>query len=137
MCEQTYTKEKLVQLKNAIANSYYFEMYVEDLPMSGFIGDIVDEDVVAQDIMGTGEGKTYLFPHLLFTFGMNKDRIVSATVHTDSSQKVDITNVDKPLTVSFIGTFRKGLHYKTWIYPCSYCHHLLTDIWRWRLMTLE
>ena len=98
--------------------------------MSGFIGDIVDEDVVAQDIMGTGEGKTYLFPHLLFTFGMNKDRIVSATVHTDSSQKVDITNVDKPLTVSFIGTFRKGLHYQTWIYPCSYCHHLLTDICR-------
>ena len=69
--------------------------------MSGFIGDIVDEDVVAQDIMGTGEGKTYLFPHLLFTFGMNKDRIVSATVRTDSSQKVDITNVDKPLTVKY------------------------------------
>lgn len=101
LCEQTYTKENLVQLKNAIANSYYFEMYVEDLPMSGFIGDIVDEDVVAQEIMGTGEGKTYLFPHLLFTFGMNKDRIVSATVRTDSNQKVDITNVDQPLKVKY------------------------------------
>ena len=72
-------------------------MFVEDLPMSGFIGDVVDEDVVAQDIMGTGssnEGKTYLFPHLSFSFGTNQNRIVSASVKTDPTKKVDITNVN-------------------------------------------
>lgn len=76
-------------------------MYVEDLPMSGFIGDIMDEDVVAQDIMGTGEGKTYLFPHLHFTLGVNENKIVSAIVRTDASKKVDITDVNEPKTVTF------------------------------------
>lgn len=101
LCEQTLNVDQLKQLKDAIANSYYFEMYVEDLPMSGFIGDIVDEDVVAQDIMGTGEGKTFLFPNLQFTFGINKKQIVSASVRTDTSKKVDITDISKPMTVSF------------------------------------
>lgn len=101
LCEQTLSTKNLKQLKEAIANSYYFEMYVEDLPMSGFIGDVVDEDVVAQDIMGTGEGKTYLFPHLHFAFGVNENKIVSATVRTDTSKKVDITDTSKPQTVTF------------------------------------
>ena len=101
LCEQSFSTKDLSVLKDAIANSYYFEMYVEDLPMSGFIGDIVDEDVIAQDIMGTGEGRTYLFPHLQFIFGINKNKIVSAAVRTDASKKVDITDVSEPLTVSF------------------------------------
>mmetsp|Transcript_3584 Transcript_3584/g.4737 ORF Transcript_3584/g.4737 Transcript_3584/m.4737 type:complete len:617 (+) Transcript_3584:85-1935(+) len=101
LCEQTLDTEQLKLFKDAIANSYYFEMYVEDLPMSGFIGDIVDEDVVAQDIMGTGEGKTYLFPHLHFSFGMNENKIVSATVSTDTRKKVDISEVNEPKTIQF------------------------------------
>lgn len=101
LCEHTLKEDDLVKFKYAIANSYYFEMYVEDLPMSGFIGDILDEDIVAQDIMGTGEGKTYLFPHLQFTFGVNKNKIVSAEVRTDASKKVDITDITKPQKVTF------------------------------------
>ena len=93
--------DKLTKLKDAIANSYYFEMFVEDLPMSGFIGDIVNEDVIAQDIMGTGAGNTYLFTHLKFTFGMNKNKIVSASVSTDVAERVDISDVSKPMKVKF------------------------------------
>lgn len=101
LCEKEFSTDQLSVLKDAIANSYFFEMYVEDLPMSGFIGDIVDEDVVAQDIMGTGEGKTYLFPHLQFIFGVNKNKIVSAAVRTDASKKVDITDVSEPQKITF------------------------------------
>ncbi len=102
LCSRELDQEDLTKLKDAIANSYYFEMYVEDLPMSGFIGDLVNEDVLAQDLMMSGaEGSTYLFPHLQFTFGMNKNKIVSAKVRTDANKKVDITDVSKPKKVKF------------------------------------
>eukprot|EP01083_Nonionella_stella_P200113 733182_1 len=101
LCEQKLNSKQLLQFKNAIAYSYFFEMYVEDLPMNGFIGDISDEDVVLQEISGTGEGTTYLFPHLHFEFGMNKNKIVTAKVGTDPKKKIDITDVSQPMTVRF------------------------------------
>ena len=102
LCSMKLGKEDLMKLKDAIANSYYFEMYVEDLPMSGFIGDVENQDVVAQDLMiRGGEGSTYLFPHLQFTFGVNKNKIVSAKVRTDPSKKVDISDVNSPKDVEY------------------------------------
>lgn len=97
LCTKTYNTQQLTQFKEAIANSFFYEMFVEDLPMSGFIGDIVNEDVVAQDIMGTGssnEGKTYLYTSFIFSFGINQNKIVSASVQSDHAKKVDITNVN-------------------------------------------
>jgi hypothetical protein len=53
---------------------------VEDLPMWGYIGDISDEDVILGEVEGS---QTFLFPHLHFFLGYNKDQIVSAKVTTD------------------------------------------------------
>jgi len=86
LCKKQYTSEDLQTFKESIANSYFFEMYVEDLPMCGFFGDVQGDDVIAQDVgqlaqtagygvsngssAAVGEGITYLFPHLDFTFGI-------------------------------------------------------------------
>lgn len=71
------------KLKDAIANNYFFEMFVEDLPMWGYIGDIEDEDMIVGEMMGAS--KTYLFTHLNFIIGHNNKQIVSAKVTTDVS----------------------------------------------------
>ena len=102
LCNLKLESDDLKKLKDAIANSFFFEMYVEDLPMSGFLGDLEDEDVVAQDLMMSGaDGRTYLFPHLQFTFGMNKNKIVSARVRTDPTKKVDISNTREAMEVKY------------------------------------
>lgn len=73
-------------------------MFVEDLPMWGYVGDVSDEDVLLGEVEGS---KTYLFPHLHFKIGTNEGNIVSATVTTDSDRRVDITDTNKPTEVQF------------------------------------
>jgi transmembrane 9 superfamily member 3 len=72
--------EELTLFKEAIHNNYFFEMFVEDLPMWGYIGDAVDEDLILGE---SAQSRTYLFPHLHFYLGHNNNKIVSAKVTTD------------------------------------------------------
>lgn len=82
LCQTTLDKSELVKFKEAIHNNYFFEMFIEDLPMWGYVGDVVDEDFIIGEVEGS---KTYLFPHLHFHLGFNGDQIVSAKVTTDVS----------------------------------------------------
>lgn len=85
LCKRELDEDDLKQLKNAIHNNYFFEMFVEDLPMWGYIGDVSDEDVIMEEFEGDS-GKTFLFPHLHFILGYNNDQIVAARVTTDVSR---------------------------------------------------
>mmetsp|Transcript_16358 Transcript_16358/g.35861 ORF Transcript_16358/g.35861 Transcript_16358/m.35861 type:complete len:628 (-) Transcript_16358:100-1983(-) len=98
LCKKELGKIELQKLKDAIHNNYFFEMFVEDLPMWGYIGDVANEDLIIGEVEGS---KTYLFPHLHFYLGYNGDQIVAAKVTTDMDRRVDITNVEVPKTVTF------------------------------------
>jgi Endomembrane protein 70 len=97
LCKQSLTAADMQKLKDAIHNNYFFEMFVEDLPMWGYIGDVVDEDVLLGEVKGS---HTFLFPHLHFLLGYNRDQIVSARVTTDIDRRVDITDAS-PNVVKF------------------------------------
>ncbi len=117
LCKKLYTSEDLKLFKESIENSFFFEMYVEDLPMCGFFGDVQGEDVIAQDVgqlaeytagygltsnaAGVGVGTTYLFPHLDFTFGMNGGKIVSASVKTDANKAMDISDTSNAKEIEY------------------------------------
>lgn len=83
LCKVLLKPNDLKKFKDAIHENYYYEMFVEDLPMWGYIGDFSDEDFLIGEVSGSS---TYLFPHLHFQLGYNKDQIVSAKVTTDVSQ---------------------------------------------------
>ena len=83
LCKTTLDTSDSEKLKQSILNSYFFEMFVEDLPMWGYIGDIAEYDFIANEVEGTGS--VYLFPHLHFHLGYNNNKIVSAKVTTDVS----------------------------------------------------
>lgn len=83
LCKTTLHDVSLERFKTAIQNNYFFEMFVEDLPMWGYIGDVAEDDLIMNEV--EGNGKVYLFPHLHFYLGYNKNRIVSAKVTTDVS----------------------------------------------------
>jgi len=83
LCKKHMLPVDIVKLKEAIHNNYFFEMFVEDLPMWGYIGDVVDEDMMLGEMMDGA--KTYLFTHLNFIIGHNNNQIVSAKVTTDVS----------------------------------------------------
>jgi hypothetical protein len=80
LCQKKLEPADLAKFKDAIHNNYFFELFVEDLPMWGYIGDVADEDLLIGEVEGS---KTFLFPHLQFHLGFNNDQIVSAKVTTD------------------------------------------------------
>jgi len=99
LCKKHMLPVDIAKLKEAIHNNYFFEMFVEDLPMWGYIGDIADEDMIVGEMM---EGsKTYLFTHLNFIIGHNNNQVVSAKVTTDTDRRVDITDATKEQHIQF------------------------------------
>lgn len=98
LCQVKLSPDQVKQFKDGVHQDYYFEFFVEDLPMWGYIGEIVGEDL----ILGETEGsRTYLFPHLHFKLGVHDDKIVSASVFTQSHKKVDITDTSEEISVTF------------------------------------
>lgn len=95
LCEETLTPDQLKQFGDAILNSYFFEMYVEDLAMWGYIGDVENEDLT-----GTSDS-VYLYPHHNFIFGINNNQFVSALITTDVDKRVDISDTSKSKKVAF------------------------------------
>ena len=82
LCNKELAPVELQKFKDAIHNDYYFEMFVEDLPLWGYIGDAAYEDMIVGETEGS---KTYLFTHLHFNIGHNGNQIVSVKVNTDVS----------------------------------------------------
>ena len=90
LCKKTLSTDDLESLKEAIHNNYFFEMFVEDLPMWGYIGDTENEDAIMGEVEGSS---TFLFPHLQFELGTNNNRIVAAKVTTDVSMLLILNDI--------------------------------------------
>lgn len=86
-------------MKNAIEDDYFFEMFIDDLPIWGYLGEVVHEEfLLGKSIQGA---RVYLYPHLHFSMGFNNDQIVSANVTTDPKRRVDITDVSMGQEIVF------------------------------------
>eukprot|EP00538_Stauroneis_constricta_P011240 CAMPEP_0119558392 /NCGR_PEP_ID=MMETSP1352-20130426/10752_1 /TAXON_ID=265584 /ORGANISM="Stauroneis constricta, Strain CCMP1120" /LENGTH=628 /DNA_ID=CAMNT_0007605737 /DNA_START=23 /DNA_END=1909 /DNA_ORIENTATION=- len=97
LCKKQLTAEEVTKFKEVIHKDYFFEMFIEDLPMWGYVGDAENEDIILGETQGS---HTFLFPHLKFHIGYNKNQIVSAKVTTDVNRKIDITHA-QPTNVEF------------------------------------
>lgn len=77
-CDVTLTDEKLKALTYAVKNHYWYQMYIDDLPIWGIVGE-VDE---------SGDGH-YVWTHKKFDIGYNGNQIVD--VNLTSEAKVKLT----------------------------------------------
>lgn len=65
-------------------------MFIDDLPMWGYLGEVIHEEfLLGKSIQGA---RVMLYPHLHFSIGFNNDQIVTANVTTDTKRGVDITD---------------------------------------------
>lgn len=91
LCEEYLDYADIKDLRSAIEDDYFFEMFFDDLPMWGYIGEVVHEEfLLGKAIQGA---RVYLYPHLHFILGFNNDQIVAANVTTDVKRRVDITDL--------------------------------------------
>lgn len=98
LCEQSFSRSELRLFTNAIENDYYFEMFIEDLPMWGYVGEVEGEDVLLGHLETV---RRYVYPHLHFSIGYNEDQVVSVNVSTNPQRKVDITDEFDGTEVAF------------------------------------
>lgn len=88
ICTMTLTNDIATKFKEAIDNLYYFQLFVDDLPVGGFVGTVeAPEDKSAP--------KAY-FLYNFFEFAMqhNKDRIVRANL-TNTDIRDAYFNIDE------------------------------------------
>mmetsp|Transcript_3079 Transcript_3079/g.10615 ORF Transcript_3079/g.10615 Transcript_3079/m.10615 type:complete len:594 (+) Transcript_3079:38-1819(+) len=99
LCSEPMTPEDLQALKDAIEDDYFFEFWIDDLPLWGYLGESSNENIIiAQSFQ---DARVYLYRHMHFTLGYNGKHIVSANVSMDTTQKEDITLTSMDLDVQF------------------------------------
>ena len=89
LCTETLDEEDKIEYAEAIEDEYYFEFFVDDLPMWNYVGDTPDMEMA---FLGKSfdRPRRYLFTHYHFSLGYNVDQIVSANISTSYNHKVDI-----------------------------------------------
>jgi len=104
-CEIDLNEERVVTFVYAVKNHYWYQMYIDDLPIWGVVGEIGTDDTY------------YLWTHKRFDIGYNGNRIVD--VNLTSENKVELkpnTKISftyevnwKPSSVPFEDRFNKYL----------------------------
>ncbi|KAG1664039.1 hypothetical protein FOA52_010458 [Chlamydomonas sp. UWO 241] len=86
VCTKTLSNTELEDFRKAVKDDWYFQMYVDDLPVWGFIGKM--EQIIKN---GKSEMKYFLFTHIEFDIKFNGDKVIEISVSTYPDRAVDIS----------------------------------------------
>jgi len=84
LCRTKFDQYEIEKLYNAIDRDYHFEFFVDGLPLWGYIGEYDTENLFLEH---TSRARHYVYSHIHFDVGYNKDRVV----------EVDMTYGQPPL----------------------------------------
>lgn len=109
ICSIELDDAKVKQFKDAIDNSYWFEFFIDDLPLWAFVGEVGKSD----------ESKHYLFTHKSINVTYNRDQIIHVNLTQgnpkllEPGKMLDMTFSVKwiPTNVSFAHRFNIYLDY--------------------------
>ncbi|CAG0912809.1 unnamed protein product [Notodromas monacha] len=72
LCVLNLTAKEVEFLRRAIDEQYYFEFFVQDRPVGGYLGETMETSLLPHT------HEQYLFKHIVFTFYHNNKEILSA-----------------------------------------------------------
>lgn len=101
LCQKKLTIDQIATFKRAINRDFYFQFYLDDLPLWGFIGKLEEDGWTP----GGGGPNYYLFTHVQFDVLYNGNRIIQVNAFGDPNRAADITKdvgVDVKFTYSVI-----------------------------------
>ncbi|KAL9229060.1 hypothetical protein vseg_004576 [Gypsophila vaccaria] len=98
ICELELDAAKVTQFKDAIDNSYWFEFFIDDLPLWGFVGEVHFDK-------NSESGKHVLYTNKNFIIKYNANQIIHVNLTQDGAKPVDDGRVyDMTYTVNWIPT---------------------------------
>lgn len=100
LCTTELTAEDVEAFKRAAQEDYYFEMFLDGLPIWGYVGDHEDDSVLISQ--GSGE-HNYVYTHLHFQIAYNGDQVIAVNVSTDPTKRLLLQSspLGIPLTAEF------------------------------------
>ncbi|CAI9765315.1 unnamed protein product [Fraxinus pennsylvanica] len=97
ICELELDETKVKQFKNAIENSYWFEFFMDDLPLWGFVGEM--------HLDRNSDNKHMLYRHKSITVKYNKDQIIHVNLTQYNPKLLELgTTLDMTYSVKWIPT---------------------------------
>ncbi|XP_071697574.1 transmembrane 9 superfamily member 1-like [Rutidosis leptorrhynchoides] len=78
ICELELDEPKVSQFKQAIENNYWFEFFMDDLPLWGFVGELQSDN------------KQLLFTHKNITIKYNKDQIIHVNLTQENPKPLEV-----------------------------------------------
>ncbi|GMJ06852.1 transmembrane nine 1, endomembrane protein 12 [Hibiscus trionum] len=98
ICRLELDETKVRQFKDAIENSYWFEFFVDDLPLWGFVGELHPDK-------NSDNGKHVLYTHKNIVIKYNKDQIIHVNLTQESPKPLEAGRVlDMTYSVKWIPT---------------------------------
>ena len=72
LCTKHLTDKELKDFEHAVMDDYFFEMFLDGLPMWGYVGDDEEDDMIFNKY---GTSRKHIYPHLHFSVGYHEDRV--------------------------------------------------------------
>jgi len=88
ICETPLDEKAAEQFKYAIQNHYWYELFMDDLPIWGFVGESIPAEK-QQEGEGKQEDQVLIYTHKSFDINYNNEQIIQVNLTSD---------VPKPLT---------------------------------------
>lgn len=89
LCHFRLSQDDIKTFIDAIRQHYIFEMFVDDLGVKGFIGEI-EETQTKFDSHIHNETHIYLFTHLDFSIAYNGNNVIAVNLTTDPQQRLEL-----------------------------------------------
>nr|KJB77693.1 hypothetical protein B456_012G151500 [Gossypium raimondii] len=98
ICQLELDEAKVRQFKDAIENSYWFEFFMDDLPLWGFVGELHPDK-------NSDNGKHVLYTHKNIVIKYNKDQIIHVNLTQESPKPLEAGRVlDLTYSVKWLQT---------------------------------
>lgn len=80
LCEDKLTAGSVAEFKRAIKEHYWYELFMDDLPVWGFVGEYLSAETSRAE-GGPNEEQVYIYTHKSFDINYNGNRVrIPATI---------------------------------------------------------
>jgi transmembrane 9 superfamily protein 3 len=84
ICTKVLSEKDVEQFIYAIKNQYWYQLFLDDLPVWGMVGEVLEGDA-------TGGEKLYIYTHQKFVITYNNDRVIEVNLTSENPVALSTT----------------------------------------------
>eukprot|EP00003_Mantamonas_plastica_P024641 TRINITY_DN462_c1_g1_i10.p1 TRINITY_DN462_c1_g1~~TRINITY_DN462_c1_g1_i10.p1 ORF type:complete len:259 (-),score=64.70 TRINITY_DN462_c1_g1_i10:76-810(-) len=94
ICAMTLTEEIAREFRYAVTHHYWYQMYLDDLPIWGMVGEVISQESEEEPLQGThtrdhSNDQAYIYTHKKFSISYNGDQIIEVNLTSETPMPID------------------------------------------------